>query len=105
MTLDDLFETVKQRAANNPEESWTAKLMTKGPEKCAEKFGEEAVEAIIEAAKGNKTGLIKESADVIFHLFVLLRSHDITLSEVLDELTSRQVQSGLVEKAARSLKK
>ena len=40
MTLDDLFETVKQRAANNPEESWTAKLMAKGPEKCAEKFGE-----------------------------------------------------------------
>ena len=74
------------------------------PEKCAEKFGEEAVEAIIEAAKGNKTGLIKESADVIFHLFVLLRSQDITLSEVLDELTSRQFQSGLAEKAARSVK-
>ncbi len=105
MTLEELFNIVEERANASPDESWTARLLSKGPEKCAEKFGEEAVEAIIEAAKGNKTGLIKESADVIFHLFVLLRSHDITLSEVLDELTSRQVQSGLVEKAARSLKK
>jgi phosphoribosyl-ATP pyrophosphohydrolase len=105
MTLEELFDIVEERANASPDESWTARLLSKGPEKCAEKFGEEAVEAIIEAAKGNKTGLIKESADVIFHLFVLLRSHDITLSEVLDELTSRQFQSGLAEKAARSEKK
>jgi len=105
MTLEELFDIVEERANASPDESWTARLLSQGPEKCAEKFGEEAVEAIIEAAKGNKTGLIKESADVIFHLFVLLRSHDITLSEVLDELTSRQVQSGLAEKAARSVKK
>ena len=105
MTLEELFDIVEERANASPDESWTARLLSKGPEKCAEKFGEEAVEAIIEAAKGNKTGLTKESADVIFHLFVLLRSHDITLSEVLDELTSRQFQSGLAEKAARSVKK
>ena len=105
MTLEELFNIVEERANASPDESWTASLLSQGPEKCAEKFGEEAVEAIIEAAKGNKTGLTKESADVIFHLFVLLRSHDITLSEVLDELTSRQVQSGLAEKAARSVKK
>jgi len=105
MTLEELFDIVEERANASPDESWTASLLSQGPEKCAEKFGEEAVEAIIEAAKGNKTGLTKESADVIFHLFVLLRSHDITLSEVLDELTSRQVQSGLAEKAARSEKK
>ena len=105
MTLEELFDIVEERANASPDESWTARLLSQGPEKCAEKFGEEAVEAIIEAAKGNKTGLIKESADVIFHLFVLLRSQDITLSEVLDELTSRQVQSGLAEKAARSVKK
>jgi phosphoribosyl-ATP pyrophosphohydrolase len=105
MTLEELFDIVEERANASPDESWTARLLSQGPEKCAEKFGEEAVEAIIEAAKGNKTGLTKESADVIFHLFVLLRSHDITLSEVLDELTSRQVQSGLAEKAARSVKK
>lgn len=105
MTLEELFNIVEERANASPDESWTARLLSKGPEKCAEKFGEEAVEAIIEAAKGNKTGLIKESADVIFHLFVLLRSQDITLSEVMDELTSRQFQSGLAEKAARSEKK
>ena len=105
MTLEELFDIVEERANASPDESWTARLLSKGPEKCAEKFGEEAVEAVIEAAKGNKTGLIKESADVIFHLFVLLRSQDITLSEVLDELTSRQFQSGLAEKAARSVKK
>lgn len=105
MTLEELFDIVEERANASPDESWTARLLSKGPEKCAEKFGEEAVEAIIEAAKGNKTGLIKESADVIFHLFVLLRSQDITLSEVMDELTSRQFQSGLAEKAARSEKK
>jgi phosphoribosyl-ATP pyrophosphohydrolase len=105
MTLEELFNIVEERANASPDESWTARLLSKGPEKCAEKFGEEAVEAIIEAAKGNKTGLIKESADVIFHLFVLLRSHDIKLSEVMDELTSRQFQSGLAEKAARSEKK
>lgn len=105
MTLEELFNVVEERANASPDESWTARLLSKGPEKCAEKFGEEAVEAIIEAAKGNKTGLIKESADVIFHLFVLLRSQDITLSEVMDELTSRQFQSGLAEKAARSEKK
>ena len=105
MTLEDLFATIEARANADPDSSWTAKLLAKGPDKCAEKFGEEAVEAIIEAAKGNKAGLIKESADVIFHLFVLLRSQDITLSEVLDELTSRQFQSGLAEKAARSVKK
>lgn len=105
MTLEELFDIVEERANASPDESWTARLLSKGPEKCAEKFGEEAVEAIVEAAKGNKTGLIKESADVIFHLFVLLRSQDITLSEVMDELTSRQFQSGLAEKAARSEKK
>ncbi len=105
MTLEELFDIVEERANASPDESWTARLLSQGPEKCAEKFGEEAVEAIIEAAKGHKTGLIKESADVIFHLFVLLRSQDITLSEVMDELTSRQFQSGLAEKAARSEKK
>ena len=105
MTLEELFDIVEERANASPDESWTARLLSKGPEKCAEKFGEEAVEAIIEAAKGHKTGLIKESADVIFHLLVLLRSQDITLSEVMDELTSRQFQSGLAEKAARSEKK
>ena len=101
MTLEQLFKVVEARAKASPGDSWTAKLLSKGPEKCAEKFGEEAVEIIIEAAKQNRTGLIKESADVLFHLCVLLKSHNITLSDVMDELASRQSKSGLAEKASR----
>ncbi len=73
----------------------------KGPEKCAEKFGEEAVEAIIEAVKDDKAGLTSEAADVLYHLLVMLASRDVALSDVLDELSRRQAQSGLAEKAAR----
>ena len=101
MTLEQLFKAVEARAKASPDDSWTAKLLSKGPEKCAEKFGEEAVETIIEAAKQNRTGLIKESADVLFHLCVLLKSQNITLSDVMDELASRQSKSGLAEKASR----
>ena len=90
-----------RRAKADPESSWTAKLLAKGPEKCAEKFGEEAVEAIIEAVKDNRDGLISESADVLFHLLVMLQSRGITLDEVLDELARRQGTSGITEKAAR----
>ena len=101
MMLEELFKVVEARAKASPDDSWTAKLLSKGPEKCAEKFGEEAIETIIEAAKQNKTGLIKESADVLFHLCVLLKSQNITLSDVMDELASRQSKSGLAEKASR----
>ena len=99
--LSELAETIAQRANADPESSWTAKLLAKGPEKCAEKFGEEAVEAIIEAVKDNRDGLILESADVLFHLLVMLQSRGITLNEVLDELARRQGTSGITEKAAR----
>ena len=99
--LSELAETIAQRANADPESSWTAKLLAKGPEKCAEKFGEEAVEAIIEAVKDNRDGLILESADVLFHLLVMLQSRGITLDEVLDELARRQGTSGITEKAAR----
>ena len=101
MTLEELFKVVEARAKASPDDSWTAKLLSKGSEKCAEKFGEEAVETIIEAAKQNRTGLIKESADVLFHLCVLLKSQNIALSDVMDELASRQSKSGLAEKASR----
>ena len=101
MTLDDLFATIQSRKTADPSSSWTAQLLAKGPEKCAEKFGEEAVEAIIEAVKDDKAGLTSEAADVLYHLLVMLASRDVALSEVLDELSSRQAQSGLAEKAAR----
>ncbi|MGR3837586.1 MAG: phosphoribosyl-ATP diphosphatase [Cognatishimia sp.] len=99
--LSELAETIAQRAKADPESSWTAKLLAKGPEKCAEKFGEEAVEAIIEAVKDNRDGLISESADVLFHLLVMLQSRGVALDEVLDELARRQGTSGITEKAAR----
>ena len=101
MTLDDLFVTIQSRKTADPSSSWTAQLLAKGPEKCAEKFGEEAVEAIIEAVKDDKAGLTSEAADVLYHLLVMLAFRDVALSDVLDELSRRQAQSGLAEKAAR----
>ena len=101
MTLEDLFASIEARATADPETSWTAKLLAKGPEKCAEKFGEEAIEAIIEAVKDDKTQLTSEAADVLLHLLVMLKSRDVALSDVMDELARRQGQSGLSEKAAR----
>ena len=101
MTLDDLFATIQSRKTADPSSSWTAHLLAQGPEKCAEKFGEEAVEAIIEAVKDDKAGLTSEAADVLYHLLVMLASRDVALSDVLDELSRRQAQSGLAEKAGR----
>ncbi len=101
MTLNDLFMTIEARKKAAPSSSWTAKLMSQGPEKCAEKFGEEAIEAIIEAVKGDRAALTNEAADVLYHLLVLLAARDVTLDDVLSELERRQNQSGLDEKAAR----
>ena len=101
MTLEDLFATIEARANADPDSSWTAKLLAKGPEKCAEKFGEEAVEAIIEAVKDDKTKLASEAADVLFHLLVMLKSRDVALSDVMAELARRQSKSGIAEKASR----
>ncbi len=101
MTLDDLFATITARKGTDPDTSWTAKLLAKGPEKCAEKFGEEAVEAIIEAVKGDKAALTGEAADVLYHLLVMLAARDVALSDVMDELARRQGVSGIDEKAAR----
>ncbi len=74
MTLEELEKIVATRANASPDESWTAKLLAKGPEKCAEKFGEEAIEAIIEATRGDRDRLTSEAADVLFHLLVMLRA-------------------------------
>ena len=77
MTLDDLYATIQSRRSADPDSSWTAQLLGKGPEKCAEKFGEEAIEAIIEAVKGDKAALTSEAADVLYHLMVMLVSCDV----------------------------
>ena len=99
--LDRLAATIAARKGADPDASWTAKLLAKGPEKCAEKFGEEAIEAIIEAVKGDRAKLTAEAADVLYHLLVMLAARDVTLDDVLAELERREGTSGLAEKAAR----
>ncbi len=101
MTLDELAAIVARRASADAAESWTAKLLAKGPEKCAEKFGEEAIEAVIGAVRGDKDALTSEAADVLFHLLVMLKSRDVALADVMQELDRRQGTSGLAEKTAR----
>ena len=101
MTLNDLADIIATRKTADPDSSWTAKLLSKGPEKCAEKFGEEAIEAIIEAVKGDKARLTSEAADVLYHLLVMLAARDVALDDVIAELAARQGTSGIAEKAAR----
>lgn len=101
MSLEKLAATIAARKGADPETSWTAKLLAKGPEKCAEKFGEEAIEAIIEAVRGDRARLTAEAADVLYHLLVMLTARDVTLEDVLDALERREGTSGIAEKAER----
>jgi len=101
--LDRLFEVVQSRRAADPSVSHSARLLARGPAKVAQKFGEEAVEALIEAALGNRTALIAESADVLYHLLVLWVAAGIEPVDVWAELRRREGVSGLAEKAARRL--
>lgn len=100
--IDRLAATIADRKTADADSSWTAKLLAKGPEKCAEKFGEESVEAIIAAVKGDTENLTYEAADVIYHLAVMLAARDIPLGAVMDELDRRAGVSGIAEKASRS---
>ncbi|WP_424939336.1 phosphoribosyl-ATP diphosphatase [Aliiroseovarius sp. S253] len=99
--LTQLAATIEERKSADPDSSWTAKLLAKGPEKCAEKFGEEAIEAIIAAAKNDRENLTAEAADVLYHLLVMLAARDVALEDVLAELERREGTSGIAEKAAR----
>ena len=100
-TLDRLVATIEARKSADPASSWTAKLLSQGPEKAAEKFGEEAIEAIIEATKGDKKRLTSEAADVLYHLLVMLAASDVSFTDVLAELDRREGTSGIAEKASR----
>ena len=100
--LTQLAATIEARKTADPDSSWTAKLLAKGPEKCAEKFGEEAVEAIIAAVKNDRENLTAEAADVLYHLLVMLAARDVSLDDVLAELERREGTSGIAEKAART---
>src|ERR1041384_2654219 len=99
--LDKLFATIASRKGGDPAQSYTAKLLAAGVEKCAKKFGEEATETVLAAIQRDKTELAKESADVLYHLLVLWAASGITPQEVYAVLHAREGQSGLAEKATR----
>jgi phosphoribosyl-ATP pyrophosphohydrolase len=99
--LDRLWTVVLQRREADPALSHSARLLSRGTAKVAQKFGEEAVECIIEAVAGNKQALIGESADVLYHLLVLWVSAGVHPSEIWSELERREGVSGIAEKAAR----
>ena len=104
MTADALHRlaaTIEARRDADPGESWTARLLASGPETCARKFGEEAVEAVIEAVRGDAARLTSEAADVLYHLLVMLAARGVSLAEVEAELARREGTSGIAEKAAR----
>jgi phosphoribosyl-ATP pyrophosphohydrolase len=100
-TVHDLAATIDSRAASGGEASYTRKLLDKGAEHCAKKLGEEAVETVIAAVENNRDRLIAESADLLYHLLVLLKSRGVKLAEVEAALGERTSMSGLEEKASR----
>jgi phosphoribosyl-ATP pyrophosphohydrolase len=100
-TVHDLAATIETRAATGGETSYTRKLLDKGAEHCAKKLGEEAVETVIAAVENDRDRLIAESADLLYHLLVLLKSRGVKLAEVEAALGERTSMSGLEEKASR----
>jgi phosphoribosyl-ATP pyrophosphohydrolase len=100
-TLHDLEARVRERAAATAETSYTRKLLDRGIGQCAKKLGEEAVETILAAIGEDRQRVISESADLLYHLLVVLEARGIALAEVEAELANRTAKSGLEEKAAR----
>lgn len=100
-TLERLESLLAERKKADPESSYVAKLYAKGSHKIAQKVGEEAVEAAMAVAADDNAELIKESADLLFHLMVLLEARDLNLDDVAAELARREGLSGLTEKANR----
>ena len=103
-TLERLDLTIQRKITESPKKSHTAKLFKKGTEKCAEKFGEEAIELIVACVKKKKREIVGEAADTLYHMCVLLRSKNISINEVLSELVSREGVSGIEEKRKRNIK-
>jgi phosphoribosyl-ATP pyrophosphohydrolase len=99
--LDRLYATIESRRGADPSTSYTAKLMARGRDKLAQKLGEEATEAVIEAVKGDAEKLVKESADVLYHLLALWATLGVRPDDVWAELERREGVSGIAEKAAR----
>jgi phosphoribosyl-ATP pyrophosphohydrolase len=99
--LDRVWKVIEERRNADPEKSHTARLFARGRNKIAQKFGEEAVEAVIEGARGDGQALVGESADVLYHLMVLWAATHITPDEVAAELARREGISGVDEKKSR----
>jgi len=100
-SLSDLEKIVASRALASPDESWTAKLCAAGQRKAAKKLGEEAVETVIAAIADDRQNLTDETADLLYHLLVVLKIAEIPLSDVMKVLEKRTAKSGLEEKASR----
>ncbi len=103
--LIKLDEVINERKEQNKDNSYSATLLNAGVEKCAEKFGEEAVELIIACLSKENNSIVHEAADTLYHLNVLMRSKNISIKEVLEELSKREGVSGLKEKENRGPKK
>jgi len=101
-TLADLEKIVATRATSGDASSWTAKLVSKGIEKASKKLGEEAVETVIASLGEDRSELVAETADLLYHLLVVLHMRGVALDDVMAELQGRTGQSGLQEKAART---
>ena len=99
--LQRLWRTIEERRGADPATSYTAKLFARGNAKIAQKFGEEAVEAVIEGARGDRAALTLESADVLYHLLVLWAACGVSPGDVAGELARREGSSGIAEKRAR----
>ena len=100
--LGQLAATIRARKADSAAKSYTRQLLDGGPERCAKKLGEEAVETVIAAISQDDAALKAEAADLIYHLLVLLESRNISLDDVLKVLDGRSGVWGLDEKASRS---
>jgi phosphoribosyl-ATP pyrophosphohydrolase len=100
-TLDRLFATIAARRGADPAASYTAKLFAAGTAKIAQKLGEEAVETVIEAVRGDRRRLAAESADLLYHLLVLWADQGVAPAEIWRALEGRMGVSGIDEKRAR----
>lgn len=101
--LDALFRTVLSRKGANPATSHSARLLSRGTAKVAQKLGEEAVETVIEATRGNRDAVVTESADLLYHLIVVWVDAGVAPAEVWAELRRREGRSGIAERAARAV--
>lgn len=101
LVLERLFATIEERRGADPASSYTAKLLARGPAHVAKKLGEEAVETVIEAVRGDNARLAEESADLLYHLLVLWAAAGLTPADIFARLAAREGVSGIAEKQSR----